>query len=229
MIVGLLTIGIGVLWFILSVALTVWWRNHWRYIYFGGPGARLQDWVTDFVIASIAAGALCGILYAPLDWLNKHNLSYLPDILVVIGVVVWFTKKRKKENESSENVQAVQMNGMLKLCSKCGNELAADEMFCTKCGTKYEVPVISNTGNDTAPQTFMQNSRLCSNCGNELAADEMFCTKCGTKYEVPDISNQGNDTEALASMQNSKRCSNCGNELGADEMFCTKCGTKYER
>lgn len=223
MIVGLLTFSIGILWFVLSVALTIWWRNHWRYIYFGGPGARIQDWVTDFFIASVAAGCVCGIFYYPLDWLKRHNLTYFPDIIVLIGGVLWFINNRKKESESPENAQTSPMASIPKLCPNCGNELADDEIFCIKCGTKYEAQAVPVEVNNTASQTLQPNSKVCSKCGSVLDDDEVFCTKCGTKYEVPVVSEEVNDTSS-----NSKLCTKCGKKLADDEMFCCNCGTKYD-
>lgn len=47
-----------------------------------------------------------------------------------------------------------------KFCSKCGNPLSADMMFCPKCGTKQ--------------------ARECNNCHTQLMPDAAFCHKCGT-------------------------------------------------
>lgn len=48
-----------------------------------------------------------------------------------------------------------------KFCSSCGNPLAADMMFCPKCGTKQ--------------------AKECPNCHTQLMPDAAFCHKCGTK------------------------------------------------
>lgn len=48
-----------------------------------------------------------------------------------------------------------------KFCSNCGNPLAADMMFCPKCGTKQ--------------------AKECPNCHTQLMPDAAFCHKCGTK------------------------------------------------
>lgn len=48
-----------------------------------------------------------------------------------------------------------------KFCSICGNPLAADMMFCPKCGTKQ--------------------AKECPNCHTLLMPDAAFCHKCGTK------------------------------------------------
>ena len=49
------------------------------------------------------------------------------------------------------------------LCRKCGSQIAAGSLFCSKCGEP-----VSTQG-------------ICNKCGNMLAADDNFCPKCGTK------------------------------------------------
>lgn len=57
------------------------------------------------------------------------------------------------------------------ICEKCGNKLAEDAMFCSKCGAKVSVV-------------------RCPNCGNRLPEDSSFCTYCGTKIEAEQVPQQ---------------------------------------
>jgi RNA polymerase subunit RPABC4/transcription elongation factor Spt4 len=50
-------------------------------------------------------------------------------------------------------------------CAQCGAALAADALFCPKCGAKVQA----------------EEAAFCSKCGNKLKADAKFCPKCGTK------------------------------------------------
>jgi hypothetical protein len=61
-----------------------------------------------------------------------------------------------------------------RLCPKCGNECAADILFCSACG--FQLPII-------APQMTTQTVevKLCPNCGNKFPEDAVFCTGCGRK------------------------------------------------
>lgn len=49
-------------------------------------------------------------------------------------------------------------------CRNCGSSIKADDVFCSKCGTKVQSSV------DT-----------CSNCGFSFEDDAAFCPKCGTR------------------------------------------------
>jgi hypothetical protein len=48
-----------------------------------------------------------------------------------------------------------------RVCGSCGTPLAADDLFCRKCGAR------------AGPQA-------CRSCGVTVAADDAFCRKCGT-------------------------------------------------
>lgn len=51
-------------------------------------------------------------------------------------------------------------HGGTKFCTKCGNALSAEMMFCPKCGTKQ--------------------AKECANCHTQLLPDAAFCHRCGT-------------------------------------------------
>lgn len=60
---------------------------------------------------------------------------------------------------AAENPSAAPAEGM-KYCTKCGNFLSADMLFCPKCGTRQ--------------------AKECPNCHTQLMLDAAFCHRCGT-------------------------------------------------
>lgn len=61
---------------------------------------------------------------------------------------------------------------LIRICSQCGHRLRADDIFCSKCGTKY-----GETNN------YISYTKFCTNCGKELGEEDNFCTNCGCKVE----------------------------------------------
>lgn len=55
------------------------------------------------------------------------------------------------------------------ICKGCGAEVADDQLFCPKCGTKKE-PIVNAV-----------NTKRCVDCGNEYTEDRFFCGDCGGK------------------------------------------------
>jgi len=66
------------------------------------------------------------------------------------------------EKNSGASVQDNENGEEKKFCTNCGYSLAADMIFCPKCGNKQ--------------------GKVCRNCQTPLMPDAMFCHKCGTKY-----------------------------------------------
>ena len=116
------------------------------------------------------------------------------------------------------------MGDNVKKCSNCGEILSKDDIYCPKCGSKYEE--ISN-----------ENKQIyCSKCGNPLESDAKFCSCCGEK--VPNekeiemnkvIEGSKNIGQTMAIESNKKRfCPNCGTEIGENDRFCGSCGSSIE-
>lgn len=61
----------------------------------------------------------------------------------------------------------------VKLCSGCGTELAAEVVFCPKCGAKQEVVVHQAEAASAV--------KFCPSCGATVDANSTFCAKCGSK------------------------------------------------
>ena len=61
------------------------------------------------------------------------------------------------------------MGDTVKKCNNCGEILSKDDIYCPKCGSKFE-----ETSNETKPV-------YCSKCGSLLEDDAKFCSCCGEK------------------------------------------------
>jgi ribosomal protein L40E len=67
----------------------------------------------------------------------------------------------------------------VKLCQKCGAELAPAAMFCPKCGSKQEA-----APPPPAPEVRVEEPAakcFCPECGTEVTSDTAFCSNCGTQ------------------------------------------------
>lgn len=64
-----------------------------------------------------------------------------------------------------------------KLCINCGTEMERTQIFCSKCGTKNDMPAPETAAE--APQAAA--SPVCPACGSVLQPGAGFCTNCGTK------------------------------------------------
>ncbi len=62
-------------------------------------------------------------------------------------------------------------------CKTCGNEVKADDTFCSKCGTK-----IGENSNQ---------KRVCPSCQLENNGDNVFCARCGTPLDMERATSQG--------------------------------------
>ncbi len=70
----------------------------------------------------------------------------------------------------------------IKACVNCGAEMERNQVFCSKCGTKNELPTPSaqETPANGAAQENSEKT-FCPSCGTELPAGSAFCTNCGAK------------------------------------------------
>lgn len=64
-----------------------------------------------------------------------------------------------------------------KLCINCGAEMEKTQVFCSKCGTKNDVPAPEAAAD--APQAAA--TVACPACGSLLQQGSGFCTNCGAK------------------------------------------------
>lgn len=55
-----------------------------------------------------------------------------------------------------------------KICFGCGSKLGSDDLFCPRCGKKYEASII------------------CPNCKASVEINASFCTKCGKSLSNPE-------------------------------------------
>lgn len=64
----------------------------------------------------------------------------------------------------------------LKACTGCGAELERDQIFCSKCGARNEIPHPVETEQKETPSAV-----TCPACGTALQPGSIFCTNCGSK------------------------------------------------
>ena len=80
------------------------------------------------------------------------------------------------------------------VCTKCGEILSHDAMFCHKCGEKVvkeehiECPsckksIVKGMFCIYCGYKF-EEKKFCKSCGVELPSDAIFCVKCGSKVEA---------------------------------------------
>lgn len=67
-----------------------------------------------------------------------------------------------------------------KLCVSCGAEIDKDQLFCSKCGAKNEIP--SEPPMAAAAETAATTA-TCPACGSVIQQGAAFCTNCGAKME----------------------------------------------
>lgn len=65
----------------------------------------------------------------------------------------------------------------IKSCINCGAEMDRSQLFCSKCGTKNELPPPAAE----APETEQPATPTCPSCNSAIAPGSAFCTNCGTK------------------------------------------------
>ncbi len=85
----------------------------------------------------------------------------------------------------NENIKALrekiaEVKG-IKSCINCGSEMERNQVFCTKCGAKNELPApVAPEAPANAAQEVPATA-ACPSCGAELPAGSAFCTNCGTR------------------------------------------------
>ncbi len=65
----------------------------------------------------------------------------------------------------------------MKYCSKCGNELRDDAVFCDKCGSQ-----VGNVESQQRKQIFEGTIHKCPNCGAIVEAFSAKCENCGFEF-----------------------------------------------
>lgn len=189
MILQLFAWGLGFLWIILTIAITVWWRSKWVYLYFGGANSVFNSWLSTLVGSGILSLVVIGILSIPADWLIRHNLTFLPDVLAAYFAYRYFSKKgdspedtaeTEPEKDTPERLAALAAAGETKTIREEGRipdeeeaqEKDDDDLF--KEDEEYAEPV---TEKKKAPEVHT----FCTGCGNPMGEGDMFCAHCGKK------------------------------------------------
>lgn len=74
----------------------------------------------------------------------------------------------------------------LKTCVGCGAPMAKEVLFCSKCGTKNEIPEepVEEVAEEEAVEVVEEpEKKVCPVCEAEVTEDMAFCEVCGTKLE----------------------------------------------
>lgn len=103
MITELLMMGMGLGIFVLTVIIAIWWRSHWRYVYFGGPGSVINSWLGTLVGSFFAASLIIGMIGTPITWLHEHCPHLLDIVAVVVGVYCFSNRGKDTTSEEAEN------------------------------------------------------------------------------------------------------------------------------
>ncbi len=141
------------------------------------------------VLMCVASGKINSYLYDELDYDDKMvGITAAPVwgvILALAAMLIWMFKDKIAESLSSgvavpmmpvSNVQTANVAAPSgKVCSNCGKQLSEGALFCTGCGTKFEV--VEPVKEESSASAF------CSKCGAKFEPDAAFCTSCGTPRE----------------------------------------------
>lgn len=105
------------------------------------------------------------------------------------------------------------------LCKACGTECIVGKKFCSKCGSKLEIPAPTINTNTAAGAQAAFDPNICGNCGATGVGGKNFCPRCGNKLGIP-----GSIGEMAKTIEPNV-CKTCGAPLKDGNKFCTKCGT----
>jgi uncharacterized protein YpuA (DUF1002 family) len=81
-----------------------------------------------------------------------------------------------EENIKALREKIAEVKG-IKSCINCGAEMERTQLFCSKCGTKNDIPQAA--AETQAPE--QPAAPACPSCGTVLTPGSAFCTNCGTK------------------------------------------------
>ncbi len=125
---------------------------------------------------------------------------------------MWFLNRSIKENQ-------------LGFCSKCSNQINADDFFCIYCGNENYIDKpfrIVTPRKKNNP--YARKGRYCQKCGGNIYFNEdlfaSVCNKCRDDNEWSYFEPKNN--------KNTIKCRNCGEEMYEVRRFCKNCGEVNE-
>lgn len=184
MILQLFAWGLGFLWIILTIAITVWWRSKWVYLYFGGANSVFNSWLSTLVGSGILSIIVIGILSIPAEWLIRHNLTFLPDVLAAYFAYRYFSKKGDNPEETAETEpEKAPSESPAALAASTGtetvreNEELEDDDDIWDDDDEYPEPL-------TEKKNTAEAHAFCTGCGSPLGEGDIFCAHCGKKREA---------------------------------------------
>ena len=104
---------------------------------------------------------------------DENIVAYRDSITAIMEVIASYEK------------ELADMKG-LKTCVGCGAPMAKEVLFCSKCGTKNEIPEEPKeeaTEEVVEEAPVEETKKTCPVCEAEVSEDMAFCEVCGTKLE----------------------------------------------
>ncbi len=91
-----------------------------------------------------------------------------------------FIDKCKEITSYEDNIKEMRTKVLelknAKVCPNCCEELDIEVRYCSKCGTKQEIP-------EPVVKEELPADKVCPNCNSVCDQDALFCSTCGTKIE----------------------------------------------
>jgi len=123
-----------------------------------------------------------------------------PEFAELVGAVIESGRAMKDYKDQINALKGI------RICEKCGAEVAKGVNFCNTCGN--QMPVV--------PEYDETKFDKCPGCGALVEKGMRFCTTCGQAMDAAPAAPAG------------KFCQNCGAAVEPDASFCCECGAKYQ-
>lgn len=123
------------------------------------------------------------------------------------------------------------------ICDRCGVAVSDDDLFCPKCGNKFDEDTDIRPIRQSPPlqSHVMADTKFCRHCGAQIPVDSTFCEHCGkalrltTAEDIPDTSDVSDTSwrrsdDGKEEKREYVRCSYCGADSAERSLFCAHCG-----
>jgi predicted amidophosphoribosyltransferase len=132
-------------------------------------------------------------------------------ISIFIGAFILVPKSIKVSSSREESTSVSGVSSIVpskKVCPKCNSLINSRDLFCIKCGERFE-----------SLQNIPTETYTCPKCKRKLPPGNNFCIHCGQSVEI---------SQAMVN-KTLLKCAACNKELLATDVYCTNCGqpTKF--